>query len=959
MRKLTAIAVVMVLILTMIAPTFASAATDYGTVKVKLSSMGSPSSVQFKVAGAYRVAENSSVDLFPGITYTAKAEGSGITLSYHNGTATVTHSLPATITLNQYTNGTSKNFLYVYNPTYGWRYYSGNMTMIRASGTSYLQLINAVYIETYLYGVVAYEMSNDWPAEALKAQAIAARTYALTKIKANPSATYHLVDTSLSQVYKGYPYLTDNTPAQNVINAVNATAGKALLSGNPALLNFATGEYSASNGGQIRGTATSDDYDIRNVSSPYFTYIFPKSTAEAVMGLLSSADRAKANTMLALIKEKLPAALLAQQGIACTANDIVINGIAEAEPTALRTGMPVGSREFSKVSVTVNVTVNGVPAPAPAIEVSGNGTVIADGDTTPAIADNTDFGSIALGSGAVTKTYTIKNTGNAALTVTGITLATGDTGDFAVGGQTFPLTVAAGASADFTVAFTPSVVGPRSTKVTIASNEAGSPFEFQVQGTGAAGLAPSIEPSASLAPSASAGGGGMPAGFTGTVTVLLDYVSQAGDGDWDVFGELRTRFTSYSSMLSTTSLWLLYDGATSDANFLTVTARGYGHGRGMSQRGAQQMAKESKTVADILSFYYAGYTSASVGITPKALTQIPGNGSSAQWGKVTASTLNVRAAASTSGTLVGTLAKSTIIEIIGTSGSWYKVLQGSTGLVGYVSSQYITKTTVGPTATPAATATPTASPTATVTASASASPTAASTPAPTAAPTLGRVVSTTLNMRSSTTTTSTIVYTLKKGDNVVILGTPAANWYKVRFLSYVGYCMYQSGTTIYIDAIGTGSAVTPTPSPSASATASPSFSVSTVSAKPNITSGSLILRASASTTSSKLTEIPKGSTFTVVQVHTDATWLKATYSGKTGYVMAKYAIIGGSTAYKACTVTASQLNVRSGAGTNYSIIGTLRAGDTLVVTATTGTWYKVQSGSNVGYIDSQYARISK
>jgi uncharacterized protein YgiM (DUF1202 family) len=100
----------------------------------------------------------------------------------------------------------------------------------------------------------------------------------------------------------------------------------------------------------------------------------------------------------------------------------------------------------------------------------------------------------------------------------------------------------------------------------------------------------------------------------------------------------------------------------------------------------------------------------------------------------------------------------------------------------------------------------------------------------------------------------------------------------------------------------------------------------------------------------------------VLQVHTTKSWLKIRYSGITGYVMAKYAKIAGNTAYRACTVTTTPLNVRSGAGTGYGILGTLKSGDTLVVkakvTAATGTWYKVVCGSTTGYIDSRFARIS-
>ena len=47
-----------------------------------------------------------------------------------------------------------------------------------------------------------YEMSNSWPLEALKAQAVAARNYAVAEMKTRYSSYYHLVDTQSSQVYR-------------------------------------------------------------------------------------------------------------------------------------------------------------------------------------------------------------------------------------------------------------------------------------------------------------------------------------------------------------------------------------------------------------------------------------------------------------------------------------------------------------------------------------------------------------------------------------------------------------------------------------------------------------------------------------------------------------------------------------------------------------------------------------
>ena len=63
-----------------------------------------------------------------------------------------------------------------------------------------LQVINSVGLEDYLQGVVPAESPASWPAEALKAQAIAARTYAITTAKSDEFD--HYADTR-SQVYKG------------------------------------------------------------------------------------------------------------------------------------------------------------------------------------------------------------------------------------------------------------------------------------------------------------------------------------------------------------------------------------------------------------------------------------------------------------------------------------------------------------------------------------------------------------------------------------------------------------------------------------------------------------------------------------------------------------------------------------------------------------------------------------
>nr|WP_294680385.1 SpoIID/LytB domain-containing protein [uncultured Anaerotignum sp.] len=101
--------------------------------------------------------------------------------------------------------------------------------------------VNVIGLEEYLYGVVPSEMPRSYHAEALKAQAVAARTYAMTKLGAHSGSGYQLCDTTACQVYKGYSNEADATTA-----AVNETAGEvACYQGSPieAVFSASTGGY--------------------------------------------------------------------------------------------------------------------------------------------------------------------------------------------------------------------------------------------------------------------------------------------------------------------------------------------------------------------------------------------------------------------------------------------------------------------------------------------------------------------------------------------------------------------------------------------------------------------------------------------------------------------------------------------------------------------------------------------
>jgi len=101
----------------------------------------------------------------------------------------------------------------------GERQYRGFIEIARFSG-NLLTAVNVIDIEEYLLSVVPAEMPASWHIEALKAQAVAARTYTVFRLESLAHRGYDLCDTTFSQVYVGISSEHENTTA-----AVNATRG--------------------------------------------------------------------------------------------------------------------------------------------------------------------------------------------------------------------------------------------------------------------------------------------------------------------------------------------------------------------------------------------------------------------------------------------------------------------------------------------------------------------------------------------------------------------------------------------------------------------------------------------------------------------------------------------------------------------------------------------------------------
>ena len=206
----------------------------------------------------------------------------------------------------------------------------------------------------------------------------------------------------------------------------------------------------------------------------------------------------------------------------------------------------------------------------------------------------------------------------------------------------------------------------------------------------------------------------------------------------------------------------------------------------------------------------------------------------------------------------------------------------------------------------------------------------------------GTVTADSLRLRSAASTSASTIAQAPKGSTVTVEEDAGNGWYKVTYGSKTGY---MSGEWLNIDSgdgedvsyIGTGT----------------------------VTADSLRLRSAADTGSSTIVQAPKGSKVTVEEDAGNG-WYKVTYSGKTGYMSGEWltitlndgTVIPASSGTEADQprglITASALNVRSGAGTAYNKVGTLRAGTVVDIVADLGTgWYQIDSG----YISADYVTL--
>lgn len=229
-RKMFSLLMILVFIVGMILPCSAFA-EDAPLLRVLLRRLGITDRMDLHLEGQYLLRSGHMEILFP--------RDSDVTIELREGQLIVFYSgasaaVGTSLTLSRQDDGGEPPAFRIGDSS---GVYPGDLSL--SVTEEKIQPVLSLNLEDYLLGVVPNEMSESFPMEALKAQAVCARTYAMRKM--GRSGDWDVVDTTNDQVFRAV--LASN---KNAAKAVSETAGLVITSGGKLIEAW----YSASNGGQ-------------------------------------------------------------------------------------------------------------------------------------------------------------------------------------------------------------------------------------------------------------------------------------------------------------------------------------------------------------------------------------------------------------------------------------------------------------------------------------------------------------------------------------------------------------------------------------------------------------------------------------------------------------------------------------------------------------------------------------
>ncbi len=278
--------------------------------------------------------------------------------------------------------------------------------------------------------------------------------------------------------------IPNNTAGENPFTFAIAGTGTVAL----PEINVTGNGQSITSGDVTPTTADHTDFGSVGVAAAAFSRTFTiENTGAGALTLGANAVSVGGADAARFTVTAQPATSVAASGSTTftVAFDPLINGAANAT-------LSIANDDGDESPYTFAITGTGTGG-APEINVTGNAQTIPSGDVAPTPADHTDFGNIGVAAGAITRTFTIQNTGTSPLTLgaNAVTVSGAGAALFTVTAQ--PATsVAASGSTTFNVAFDPTVNGAVTATLSIANDDADeAPYTFSVTGTGTGG-APEI-----------------------------------------------------------------------------------------------------------------------------------------------------------------------------------------------------------------------------------------------------------------------------------------------------------------------------------------------------------------------------------------------------------------------------------------------------------------------------------
>ncbi|MED3034801.1 peptidase M24 [Bacillus thuringiensis] len=306
--------------------------------------------------------------------------------------------------------------------------------------------------------------------------------------------------------------------------------------------------------------------------------------------------------------------------------------------------------------------------------------------------------------------------------------------------------------------------------------------------------------------------------------------------------------------------------------------------------------------------------------------------------KVTADVLRVRTAPNTSSSVSGRVYEGQTLNVIGQENGWVKI--NHNGQIGYVSGEFVSGVSSN---------------------AGSSNNNTNNNNQESVKPASGNytVNVSSLRVRTGPSTSHTTVGSVTKGQVVQVVGE-VQDWFKI---NYAGQTAYVSKDYVTKG----GSSDNATQGNNQNNNQNNNVTVQTGGTYV-VNATSLRVRTGPATYHSVIGGVLNGTTLNVIG--SEGSWFKVNYQGKTGYVSSEFTkfVKGGTTtpeqpkqpekpnqgAIGDYYINASALNVRSGEGTNYRIIGALPQGQKVQVISENSGWSKINYNGQTGYIGTRY-----